>query len=38
VSSTRRLGSYTVKVGVFTPGWGRMLAWNNRARLLKVAR
>jgi hypothetical protein len=37
-SSTQALGTYTVKVGVFTPGWGRLLVWNNRAALIRVAR
>jgi hypothetical protein len=37
-SSTRRVGTYTLKVGVFTPGWGRLLTWNNRAGTLRVVR
>jgi hypothetical protein len=24
-------GSYTIKLGLFTPGWGRLLDWNNGA-------
>lgn len=37
-SSTRALGTYTVKVGVFSPGWGSLLSWSNRAALLRVVR
>jgi hypothetical protein len=37
-SSTRSLGPYTVKVGVFRPGWAALLAWNNRAARFRVVR
>jgi hypothetical protein len=37
-SSTRGLGPYTVKVGVFRPGWAALLTWNNRAALFRVVR
>ncbi|HLF77230.1 MAG TPA: hypothetical protein VJB57_07015 [Dehalococcoidia bacterium] len=29
-------GTYTVKVGVFTPGWGKLLYWNNSAATFVV--
>jgi hypothetical protein len=29
-------GNYTVKVGVFNPGWGGMLAWNDNASSFRV--
>ena len=29
-------GVYTVKVGIFTPGWASMLAWNNNAATVTV--
>jgi hypothetical protein len=38
VGSTRRLGVYTVKIGVFGRGWVGLLAWNDRARRFTVAR
>jgi hypothetical protein len=31
-------GTWRVKVGVFAPGWGTMLAWNNSATNLSVTR
>jgi hypothetical protein len=31
-------GWYTVKVGVFAPGWGPMLAWSNNAARLSVTK
>jgi hypothetical protein len=31
-------GSWVVKVGVFAPGWGAMLAWNDRAAILSVTK
>lgn len=37
-SSVRRLGTYTVKIGIFRPGWGRLLSWNNRATTVRVVR
>jgi hypothetical protein len=36
-SSTAAAGTYTVKVGVFTPGWGSLLAWNNGAATFSVS-
>ncbi len=38
VSSTRAIGPYTVKIGVFRPAWGALLVWNNRASLFRVIR
>ena len=32
------IGTWTVKVGVFTVGWGTQLAWNNGAASLLVTR
>ncbi len=31
-------GEYVVKVGVFTPGWGKVYDWNDAAAKLTVAR
>lgn len=31
VPSNAAKGTYVVKVGVFSPGWGTMYAWNDRA-------
>jgi hypothetical protein len=30
------LGTYTVKVGVFTPGWSTLLYWNNEAATVVI--
>jgi hypothetical protein len=30
-------GTYTVKIGVFTVGWGHMYAWNDSAKTVTVA-
>lgn len=30
-------GTYTVKVGLFTPGWGTLYAWNDSAASITVA-
>ena len=38
VSSTRKLGAYTIKVGVFRPGWTKLLAWTSRARTIRIVR
>jgi hypothetical protein len=35
-SPTRPLGVYTIKVGVYRPGWAKLLAWNNRARTFRI--
>ncbi len=37
-SSTRATGTYTVKVGVFRPGWTGRLAWGNTAARVRVVR
>ena len=31
-------GEYVVKVGVFTPGWGKLYDWNDAAAKFTVAR
>jgi hypothetical protein len=36
-SSGLAAGTYTVKVGVFTAGWGTLLAWNNNATTFTLA-
>jgi hypothetical protein len=33
-----KAGTYTVKVGVFKPGWGVTYAWNDKAATFAVAR
>ena len=38
VSTTRPLGLYTVRIGVFTPGWSTLEVWNGRAAAFHVAR
>jgi hypothetical protein len=35
---TSPTGQWTIKVGVFAPGWGPMLAWNNSAARLSVTK
>lgn len=37
VPMTAPLGQYTVKVGVFAPGWGTLLHWNNNAAQFSVS-
>lgn len=36
IKRTRARGTYTVKVGVFLPGWAGLLDWNNRATTFRV--
>ncbi len=36
VKRTRAKGRYTVKVGVFLPGWAGLLEWNDRATTFRV--
>jgi hypothetical protein len=36
-AATAAAGAYTVKVGVFSPGWGTLLHWNNGAATVTVA-
>jgi hypothetical protein len=38
VPATAREGEYVVKVGVFTPGWGKVYDWNDEAAKFTVAR
>jgi hypothetical protein len=38
VGSTRRLGRYTVKVGIFGPSWSPLLTWRDRVRTFVVRR
>ncbi len=37
VAASAALGSYTIKIGVFTPGWATLLNWNNRAASVSIA-
>jgi len=37
VPSTAAAGSYTIDVGVFTPGWGALLNWNGAAAAVSVS-
>ncbi len=36
IGAHRKKGRYTVKVGVFEPGWASMLTWNNGATTFRV--
>jgi hypothetical protein len=36
VGATATLGTYAVKVGVFSPGWGTLRSWNNGAAQFAV--
>jgi hypothetical protein len=36
VKRSRAKGRYTVKVGVFLPGWAGLLDWNDRATTFRV--
>jgi hypothetical protein len=36
VPSSATVGAYTVKIGVFSSGWGTMYNWNNQAAQLTV--
>lgn len=38
VPAGAQAGEYVVKVGVFTPGWGRLHDWNDRAATFTVTR
>jgi hypothetical protein len=38
VAQGTALGEYTIKVGVFTPGWGKLYDWNDKAGTLTVVR
>ena len=36
VPSNLQPGAYTVKIGIFAPGWNGMFLWNNNARTFTV--
>jgi hypothetical protein len=36
VPASTAAGTYTVKVGIFSPGWGTLLGWNNSAATFAV--
>lgn len=36
VPTNAAVGQYTVKVGIFRPGWGAMSHWNNQAATFTV--
>jgi hypothetical protein len=36
VPSSATPGTYTVKIGVFSPGWGTLYSWNGQAATLTV--
>jgi Intracellular proteinase inhibitor len=38
VPSNATRGTYTVKIGIFSPGWGSMYLWNNAAATFTVTR
>jgi uncharacterized protein YfaS (alpha-2-macroglobulin family) len=38
VPNTAATGTYTVRVGVFSPGWGTMYDWNDSAARFSVTR
>ncbi len=38
VSTTRAIGAYTVRVGVFALGWGARYSWTSKATVFHVAR
>ena len=37
VPATAAVGPYTIKIGIFSPGWGGFLAWNNNAGQFSVS-
>jgi hypothetical protein len=37
VPTSARVGTYTVKIGVFSPGWGTVYNWNDRAATFTVS-
>jgi hypothetical protein len=37
VSSTAVAGTYTVKIGIFSPAWGALYTWNNGAAVFSVS-
>ena len=38
VAPNSAVGEYTIKVGVFSPGWGKVYDWNDNAAKLTVGR
>jgi hypothetical protein len=36
-SASAATGTYTVMIGVFSPGWGTLYSWNNSAAALAVS-
>lgn len=36
VPSPAGTASYTVKIGIFKPGWGALYSWNNAAATVRV--
>ena len=38
IGAHRAKGRYTVKIGVFQPGWAGLLRWNNKATTFRVVR
>jgi hypothetical protein len=36
VPQSARTGTYTVKIGIFSPGWGTLYNWNNQASVFSV--
>ena len=36
VPATARIGTYTLKIGVFSPGWGQLYQWNDNAGTFTV--
>ena len=38
VGSARRTGTWTVKIGIFSPAWANLFTWRDRARTFLVVR
>jgi hypothetical protein len=38
VPASAETGDYVVKVGVFTPGWGKLYDWNDDAAKFTITR
>jgi hypothetical protein len=37
VPASQAAGAYTLKIGVFSPGWGTLYAWDSAAATLTIA-
>jgi hypothetical protein len=37
VPTTAAAGSYSVKIGIFSTGWGTLYSWNNGAAVFSVS-